>query len=523
MNGSSSQALHSKGGLGFGTYPGQTLTDLAQLGGGHAFAGEETVKHPRSSDGGHELTVDPSRRPRLGHGYQGLPETLSLGYESVVWHRGSTQEGTVGDHVEAGSIYGSYSGRHRIAFVATTPRSRKGAFMEAMPSASRNLFRAALAIFIVTVVIGILNGTDLWDPPRNTLLTHVHAGTLGWITLSVFGGAIWMIGADVKTTRPMAMYAMLAVGAYVLAFWSVDLTDTVSIQRPIGGILAFIAMVWVFVWAVRSMRGRSYNVAQFGMVLALAFLVFGAVLGVLLGLQLADVEVVAAENADRLGASHPGAMVAGYVVLAGLALIEWLIQDRVPTISESKIGAVQMVLLLLAGVVLVVGFLADSEELLQVGVPLQVIGALILLGRHGRRLAPAGWKGRAANRFVRVAVLGLLAVVVLIAVLITQIVGGKDFEEVVHIALAFDHVNFLLVSTSLIFAMMSLGSKVTEATNNLVFSGLTVGAAGFVVGLLLQENVMKRIFTPILGLALLYGIYTYLTAAPAEVREGVSV
>ena len=33
-----------------------------------------------------------------------------------------------------------------------------------------------MVIFIITIVIGILNGTDVWDPPRNTLLTHVHAG-----------------------------------------------------------------------------------------------------------------------------------------------------------------------------------------------------------------------------------------------------------------------------------------------------------------------------------------------------------
>ena len=47
--------------------------------------------------------------------------------------------------------------------------------MEAMPSSSRKLFRAALVIFVITVVIGILNGIDVWDPPRNTLLAHVHA------------------------------------------------------------------------------------------------------------------------------------------------------------------------------------------------------------------------------------------------------------------------------------------------------------------------------------------------------------
>ncbi len=394
--------------------------------------------------------------------------------------------------------------------------------MEGMPSASRNLFRAALVIFIVTVVIGILNGIDVWEPPRNTLLTHVHAGTLGWITLGVFGGAIWMLGGD-DSTKPMAYFAIAAVAAYVLAFWSVDLTDTVSIQRPIGGTLAFIAMVWVFWWALRTMRGRGYDVAQFGMILALAFLVFGAVLGVLLGLQLADVEIVAAENADRLAESHPGAMVAGFVVLAGLALIEWQIQDQVPKVTESRIGAAQMLLLLVAGVVLVLGFLLNIEGLLQLGVPLQVIGAIILLGRHGKRLAPSQWAGATEHKFVRVAILGLVAVVALIAYLISQIVGGAEFTDLFGVAIAMDHINFLLVSTSLIFAMMSRGSVISETSNRIIFWGLTIGVVGFAVGLLAESVWTKRIFTPILGLALLHGIFTYLRAEPAMVRETADV
>ena len=47
------------------------------------------------------------------------------------------------------------------------------------------LLRSALILFTVTVVIGILNGTDLVDFDRKALLAHVHAGTLGWITISV--------------------------------------------------------------------------------------------------------------------------------------------------------------------------------------------------------------------------------------------------------------------------------------------------------------------------------------------------
>ena len=160
--------------------------------------------------------------------------------------------------------------------------------MGVAPPGVRKLFRAALVIFVITVVIGILNGTDVWDVPRNTLLTHVHAGTLGWITLSVFGGAIWMFGSpDDNSSNTLATFTIVALALYVLAFWSGDILNIEeTIQRPIGGTLAFIAMVWMFVWVLRRKRGKSWDVAEFGLGLALLFLVIGAVLGVLLGLQL---------------------------------------------------------------------------------------------------------------------------------------------------------------------------------------------------------------------------------------------
>jgi hypothetical protein len=382
-----------------------------------------------------------------------------------------------------------------------------------VPAGVRNLFRAALVIFVVTIVIGILNGIDAWDVPRNTLLTHVHAGTLGWITLSVFAAAIWMLAEPGASTGRMANFAIVALTLYILAFWSVDLTDTVSIQRPIGGILAFIAMTWVFVWAVRSRSGKGYDIAQLGLVLSLLFLVIGAVLGVLLGLQLAEVSVVAQESTDRLAESHPGAMVIGFVVLAAVALIEWLIQDRSPSLRESRAGVVQMILVFLAGLSIVIGGLVANEQLLQLGVPLQILGTLILLWRHRARLGASHWGPGVVPKFVRTAVIGLVAVVAFVAYIVNQFVGGAEFTEVVHVLVAMDHTNFLLVMTSLIFAMMARGSEVSEPAAQVIYWGLVAGAVGFVFGLVLESAPLKRVFTPILGVALLYGIFTYLRAS----------
>lgn len=374
-------------------------------------------------------------------------------------------------------------------------------------------------IFVITVIIGILNGTDVWEPPRHTLLTHVHAGTLGWITLSIFGGAIWMFGSPGdKSSNTLANFSIVALALYVLAFWSGDILNIEeTIQRPIGGTLAFIAMVWMFVWALRQKRGKSWDVAELGLGLALLFLVIGAVLGVLLGLQLAGTEIVAAENADRLGSAHPAAMVIGYVVLAAVALVEWLIRKgTVPKLSESRAGMIQMILIFLAGVLGLVGFLIDNEMLLQLNVPLEVVGLIILLVRLRSFLAPSQWGGSIVEAMPRVAVIGLLVGIALLAYVVSLFVGGSEFEEIEHWLIALDHVNFVAVVTNLIFAMMALASQVTERANRIIFWGTNVGIAGFVAGLVSENATLKRIFTPILGLALLFGIYTYLTADEAE-------
>jgi len=389
--------------------------------------------------------------------------------------------------------------------------------MGAMPSGVRNLFRAALVIFVITVVIGILNGIDVWEPPRNTLLTHVHAGTLGWITLSVFGGAIWMFGsADDKSSNTLATLSIAALALYVLAFWSVDLT-TSSIQRPIGGTLAFIAIVWMFVWVLRAHRGKVWTVSEYGMALALLFLVIGAVLGVLLGLQLAEVEIVPAENADSLGEAHPAAMVVGYVILAAVAMVEWLLRDgKAPSTSEARAGVVQMSLIFLAGVLGMLGLLLDNAAMLQANVPLEVIGLIILIWRLRSFLAPSQWGGSVPGLMARTSIVGLILGVALLGYVVSLFVAETPFEEVAPWLVAMDHINFIMVMTNLIFAMMAMASAVSDTANRIIYWGANTGVLGFAVGIFTENATLKRIFTPILGLSLLFGIYTYLTAKEAR-------
>lgn len=386
-----------------------------------------------------------------------------------------------------------------------------------MPVATKTLFRVSLVLFVITVVIGILNGVDVWDPPRGALITHVHAGTLGWITLAVFGAAIWMVSdAGTRRGRALATFSIIAISAYVLAFWSVDFTSPTTIQRPIGGTLAFVAIGWMLVWFFRERRGRSWTVPHFGMGLALGFLGLGAVLGVLLGLQLAEVDIVAPENAERLAGSHPAAMVIGFVILASIAIAEWKLESpQTRLIRDDRLGAAQMILVFLAGLFGMLGLLLAIDPLIMLNVPFEVIGIGVVLWRLRRHLAPSAWES-GPGLFARTAVLGLIPTVALTAMVVQQFVSGAALTEFQHMLVALDHSTFLLVATNLILAMMIAGSVVSPVSRALMYFGVQVGAVGFIVGILSQSTVTKRIFTPILGLFLLHAIFTLLVADDAE-------
>ena len=60
---------------------------------------------------------------------------------------------------------------------------------------ARDLYLVAMAVFVVNIVIGILNGADVVDFDRNQILTHVHAGTIGWLTLTIVASTFLLFRA----------------------------------------------------------------------------------------------------------------------------------------------------------------------------------------------------------------------------------------------------------------------------------------------------------------------------------------
>jgi hypothetical protein len=388
---------------------------------------------------------------------------------------------------------------------------------------------AAATIFMYTIVIGILNGMDVWEPEHDVLMSHVHSGTLGWITLGVAGIAFLMFseGRDVPAgeQRQVTMMSWTLVGAvvlYVLAFLAGDSIFDDRIQRPIFGTVLFIVVIWLLVWFIKAYRAyESASAARLGLLLAWISLLIGAAFGVILGLFTSNGNVPGLddETAARFADAHPPAMVIGYLLVAGFAVVEWLLHDG----ERDRAGFVQMWLLFVAGIIINIAFVTGKDEQLAGPANLLMIAALVtMLWRSRSMLLPDGWRGAGIGLFSRFALVFLIVYLVLLTVLVSWIVSDVvDFDALTEsqegLLLAFDHTMFIGVMTNIMFGVLAgklASSRVTLANKGLWW-GANIGLAGFALGLITTTSVLKQIFAPIMGLALLFALVTYL----AELRS----
>jgi hypothetical protein len=256
------------------------------------------------------------------------------------------------------------------------------------------------------------------------------------------------------------------------------------------------------------------------MFLALISLVIGAVLGVILGLFIArgSVPGIDTETASNLGAAHPAAMLTGYLLLAGIAIAEWRLSDRPTLASESKVGSGTAWALFVAGVLFNLAFILDIEAFIQVASLLQVIAVVAFVSRMWRYLTPNAWRGAGVSVYAKLSVVYLAIGVALLVYVVQLFVSGELNPETgegpVGVLLAFDHAMFLGVMTNVLFAGLAMGLAYDTAQRIVVW-GVNVGLAGFLIGLIADQQTVKRVFTPVLGVALILAVFVFLR--PREV------
>lgn len=402
-----------------------------------------------------------------------------------------------------------------------------------LAGAARITFTAGLLLFVVTIVVGILNGIDVWEPDHDTLIGHVHAGTLGWITMGVAGIGFLMFSANREVSaaeadqaRSLAWATVGAITLYVGAFFLGDTLFDDRIQRPIVGTILFVVVLWYLVWLVGAYRSYPDKSApKLGFLLAWISLIIGAVLGVMLGLYTSNGSIpgLSDETAARFAEAHPPAMVIGFLLLAAFAVVEWLLHGEE---TEGRAASTQMWLLFVAGIVINIGFISGKdEELAGPANLLMIVAGLMMLWRSRSMLLPAGWKGAGVGAFPRLSLLFLVAYLVLLTILVSWLISGSiDFDAMTDsqlgLLLAFDHTMFIGVMTNVLFGVLAvnLAGERVALGNRILLWGVNVGIVGFAIGLISVTAVLKRTFTPLMGLALLVGIWVYF----AEMRRSRS-
>lgn len=373
---------------------------------------------------------------------------------------------------------------------------------------SRMLYQAALLVFLVTIVIGILNGLDVWDPSHEMLITHVHAGTIGWITMAVIGVLLTMFGpgasdAEVASGRSLARFGLGAIVLYVATF-----AIGPGVYRPIAGTLLLIVLIWLLVWTTRRYRSSERSTGHLAIFLATISLVIGAVLGVLFGLFIANGSIPGLSNdtAAAIAGAHPPAMLIGYLILAGVAVAAWQLNG-----ANTRLGRIAAWLLFASGIIANLAFILNIEALIQVFSALEVIGIILFLIAVWPQLRP----GTAGSAFAKTSVLFLVVGIALLIYVVQLFVSGQLDPEAgtgpIGVLTAFDHAMFIGVMTNALLAVVS-GFVSWGSTARLLLWAINLSLALFLVGLVVDSAILKQIATPILGLALIWAIAT---AVPA--------
>ena len=131
----------------------------------------------------------------------------------------------------------------------------------------------------------------------------------------------------------------------------------------------------------------------------------------------------------------------------------------------------------------------------------------------------ASWLAGGPARHYAISAVFLVANVGLITYLIVNFVSGAygdppDFALIPSwLIFAMDHAMFIGVMTNGLFGLVNEATSERRSfwswADHVLFWGMNVGIVGFVIGLAQKSAIIKQVFSPIMGTAILIAIVTY--------------
>ena len=364
---------------------------------------------------------------------------------------------------------------------------------------ARSLYLVAMGVFLVTIAIGILNGLDAVEFDRNQVLTHVHSGTVGWLTLAIVATTFLVYKA---TDTRLAIALGITVPAYVVAFYTGSFPF-----RAIAGVVLLVVILWLLAWTWRTYLAGERSLPRLGLALALTTFTYGAIVGVLLQIGFAAGTLIVPGNG--IGA-HAGAMTFGYLVLAGMAVAEWRVLG---TTGIPRGGLVQMAALFVGGLILSIALLTGAEE---IGGMLYLLAELIAVVLFLIRVVPSAVRGLGSladgRGHLALASLWIVIAMALFMYLVSQVVANPGTEPDAGLLVGSDHSVYIGVITNSVFAVLAsllVARAVSPVVQAIIQWGMNAGLLVFVIGLVSGTQVLKQIGAPTMGVCLLIGLALY--------------
>ena len=360
----------------------------------------------------------------------------------------------------------------------------------------RSLWFVAMAVFLVTIGIGIVNGLDLYTFNRDELLTHVHSGTLGWITLSLVAASAWFAGG---IDRRLAIALGVTIPVYVAAFY----LAIPWLRAAVGGVL-LVEIVWLVVWAWGLYRVRR-SLPSLAIAMGFTTFTYGAIIGVLRQVQLANGPTFFPGSADLVGA-HASAMVFSYLILVAMGLIEWRVRD---TTGLPRGGVVQLVALFAGGAVLSITLLFLSGDALQAAGGIDLLVDIVAVGLFVVRVLPKAlrtdWRSGGGRHIAASALFVPVAMAIFLYVVFKFIGDPKLATDPTPVA-------GVLTATNLVLGLLNTLTADRRSrwpwADQIAFWGTNIGLAIFLVGLVATSSTIKEIGAPLMGVCLLVGLAT---------------
>jgi len=368
-------------------------------------------------------------------------------------------------------------------------------------STARDLYLVAMALFVVNIGIGILNGADVVEFDHNQILTHVHAGTIGWLTLTIVASTFLLFGA---ADRTLMLGLAILVPIYVITFYTGSFP-----LRAVGGVALLLAIAWLLVWVWRQYLGGERSLPRLAVALALTSFGYGAVIGVLIQVSFAMGTTLLPGNS--IGA-HAAAMTFGYLVLAAMGLIEWRVLG---TRDRPTLGLIQVIALFLGGLIISIALLVGAEQA-GGGIYLltQLVAVVLFVVRIWPRALRIDWVAASPLRHMAAASVWVVFALGLFMYLVFMFITSANPDDPdalpQNVLVASDHSAYIGIITNVVLALLTLIVLRAEVRRSwigqVIFWGVNLGLIVFVVGLILDTPEIKRIGAPLMGITLLIAL-----------------